>query len=173
MSRIKKKFIRYGIGADDSNARDIPGNFTPTNYTPAQVASEGNDKISAHLNGLDTKVGGLPAPSGGDISETSFAGANNVTIFTDITGFAFANGTVRAFDALVSVTVDAAADLYSVVTLHGIQKGADWEISIKSVGDDALVEFDITTSGQIQYKSDNYLGFVSLTVKFRAITVSV
>jgi len=173
MSRIKKKFIRYGTGTDDSNARDIPGNFTPTNYTPAQVASEGNDKISAHLKGLDSKVGGLPAPSGGDISETSFVGANNIITFTDITGFAFANGTVRAFEALVSVTVNATTNLYEQITVKGIQKGADWEIALSSIGDNSIVDLDITTLGQIQYKSGNYLGFSSLTIKFRAISVTV
>ena len=57
MSRIAKKYIKYGTGSDESNGRDIPANLTPSNYTPAQVASEGNDKISAHLNGIDTALG--------------------------------------------------------------------------------------------------------------------
>lgn len=63
MSRISKKFVKLGTASDEINARDLEGNFTPSNYTPAQVASEGNTKISAHLKGIDTYLGsisGLP-----------------------------------------------------------------------------------------------------------------
>lgn len=57
MSQIKKKFIRFGTGTDDVNSRDVPANFTPTYYTPSQVASEGTDKTSAHLKGIDNFLG--------------------------------------------------------------------------------------------------------------------
>lgn len=53
MSRIKKKFIRFGTGTDDVNAQVVPANYTPTSYTPEQVGSEGTDKISAHLKGIN------------------------------------------------------------------------------------------------------------------------
>lgn len=42
-----------GTGSNDLNSRDLPANYTPSNYTPDQVASEGTDKVSAHLKGID------------------------------------------------------------------------------------------------------------------------
>jgi hypothetical protein len=57
MSRIARKFIRFGTGSTDVNAQPIPATNTATNYTPTQVASEGTDKVSAHLNGINTALG--------------------------------------------------------------------------------------------------------------------
>jgi hypothetical protein len=56
MSKVKKKYIRLGTGTDDLNARDIPANFTPITYNPTEVSSEGIDKISAHLKGIDIQL---------------------------------------------------------------------------------------------------------------------
>lgn len=116
---------------------------------------------------------GSPNASAGDISETSFSGANNQAAAANVTGLAFANGTVRSFRAQVFILVDADTDLYEVYNLEGIQRGADWVMDQSSTGDDTNVNFTITTAGQIQYTSDNYTGFVSLTIKFRAETLSV
>jgi len=109
----------------------------------------------------------------GDIKHTSFTGANNVVAATNITGFAFANASVRSFKALASVTVIATADLYETYDILGVQKGGSWDISISSTGDNSLVSFSITNAGQIQYTSGNYAGFTSLTIKFRAIVTNV
>lgn len=113
--------------------------------------------------------GGSP----GDIDETDFSGANGVVSPANVTGFAFANATVRSFEALVSIEVDATAPLYEVRTLRGVQRGSDWVMSETSNGDNSLVELTITNAGQVQYTSDTYAGFVSLNIKFRAITTSV
>lgn len=173
MARIEKKFIKYGIGTDESNARDIPANLTPSNYTPAQVGSEGADKISAHLNGIDSELANFSTPSTGDIDETSFSASNNQSSVADVTGFAFANGTVRSFSALVSVSIDATSDLFEQFTLEGIQKSSGWEMSSSSLGDNSGVEFSITSGGQVQYTSTDVSGFVSNTIKFRAVTTTV
>lgn len=55
----------------------------------------------------------------------------------------------------------------------GIQKGAGWDIAINAVGDNSQVAFTITSTGQIQYVSADYPGFVSGKIKFRAITTSM
>jgi len=172
MSRIKQKFIRFGTGADDVNARLIPANYTATNYTPSQVASEGTDKVSAYLKGIDNAIGSIGSTPG-DIGLTSFSLTNNQASAANVTGFAFANGTVRSFTALASVAIDAASDLYCEYQIQGIQKGADWEISVESTGDDDLVDFTITSAGQIQYTSGNYSSFVSGYIKFRAQVTSI
>lgn len=167
MSRISKKFIRFGTGTSEVNSRDIPANFTPTNYTPTQIASEGNDKISAHLNGINAALAG-GSGSAGDISETSFTAADNQASAANVTGFSFANATVRSFDALVSIVRN---NTYANYKLRGIQKAASWELAQEYVGDATGITFTITTSGQVQYTSTN-TGFTA-TIKFRAITTTV
>lgn len=57
MSKVFKKFLDIGTGLSDINAQSFPAIYTPTNYTPNQVTTEGNDKISAHLKGIDTSLG--------------------------------------------------------------------------------------------------------------------
>jgi len=113
--------------------------------------------------------GGSP----GDISETSFAGSNNQASPANVTGLSFNPAVVRSFDALISVKVDAAADLFESFKLLGIQRGSDFVMSIESTGDASLVNFEITSGGQVQYTSGNYAGFASLEIKFRAVTTSV
>ena len=107
--------------------------------------------------------------SGGDVQETSFAVVNNIAVLTDITGFAFANGVTRSFEAQVSI--DRAGDnLYEKFDIEGIQKAGSWEISVEGIGDDSGIEFDITAAGQVQYTSSNLTS--GGTMKFRAITTS-
>lgn len=111
--------------------------------------------------------------SAGDISEGTFSITNNEPLPTNITGLSFDTGIVRSFEAQVSIKIDADSDLFEEVTISGIQKGSSWDISIKSVGDVSGVQFSITNAGQMQYTSENYAGFVSGTLKFRALTTSI
>lgn len=111
--------------------------------------------------------------STGDIRETSVSILTNQSLPVNLSGFSFSNSTVRSFQAIVSVFIDATSDLFEEFFIEGVQRGSDWVISYQSVGDDSGVNFDITSSGQVQYTSLNYAGFVSGTVKFRAITTSI
>lgn len=61
--RIIKKFIKFGTGADEVNSQALPANYTPTNYTPVQVASEGTDKVSAHLKGINNALAAGSGPT--------------------------------------------------------------------------------------------------------------
>lgn len=111
--------------------------------------------------------------SSGDIrEEASFSLSNNVSSPASITGFAFANASVRSFKAHVSVEIDATADLFEVFEIMGIQRGSDWSMNASSVGDSTGVIFSIDTSGQLKYTCSNYAGFSSGTIRFRAITTS-
>ncbi len=118
-------------------------------------------------------LSGLPIASTGDINETSFSLSNNQSSPANITSFVFANGSVRSFEALVSVYIDATSPLYEVFTLRGIQKSSSWDLSISSSGDDSQISLSITSAGQVQYTSANISGFNSGVMKFRAITTSV
>lgn len=111
--------------------------------------------------------------SAGDIQETSFAAANNQVTPVNVTGLAFANGVVRSFEAQVSVVLVATSNAYEVFKLSGIQKAASWDMSITSTGDESGVVFSISSSGQVQYTSQNSAGFDTNTIKFRALTLGI
>ena len=115
------------------------------------------------------------SPSMGDISrERIFIAANNVSAPTNITGFSFNNAVVRAFDAVVSVTIlDGGSNKYAYYNLKGIQKGSNWVINSSYVGDASGFTFSITNGGQIQYTSTDVAGYESSYVNFRAMTTTI
>ena len=172
----------------DFTYNDGAGTITAAAITQLSITSDGSGiKLSGDAatpgntkyygtDGSGTK-GFFSIPSSGsstgDIFETSFAAANNQAAAADVTGFAFANGVVRSFKALVSITIDATADKFEAYELKAVQKGADWSLEQESVGDDSGVVFTITTAGQVQYTSTNNAGFSSATIKFRAYTLGV
>ena len=159
-------------------------------YTAAGVATShnllsglaGDDHIQYHTDArgdiryytkaeVDALVGGGGSP--GDINEDSYLFSNSQVVPESITGLAFSNAVVRSFNAVVAVSIDATSDLFEVFEINGIQKGSEWDISVSSTGDNTEILFSITSTGQIQYTSANYSGFVTGTMKFRASTTSV
>lgn len=62
MSKLKAKHINLGIGTDQVSDKVIPSAYTPSAYTPTQVDSEGTDKISAHLKGIDQALSSIVPP---------------------------------------------------------------------------------------------------------------
>jgi predicted FMN-binding regulatory protein PaiB len=159
---------------------DIQGHITDT--TDAHAASAISVTPSGNLSSTDVQAALVElqgdidalAPSDGDISETSFSLANNQATPANVTGLSFSATVVRSFSALVSVEIDATSDLFEQFTLEGINRGpSGFSMSVSSVGDESGVVFSITSSGQVQYTSSNYAGFVSGSIKFRAITTSV
>lgn len=152
-----------------SNGQLLIGNGT--NYSVANLSAGSGISIT-NGSGSITVASSVP-PSTGDIAETSFSAANNQASPTNVTGLTFSNASVRSFNALVSVAVDATSDLFEVFELRGIQRGSDWQMSATSTGDNSGFSFSITTAGQVQYTNSNYSGFVSATLKFRAIVTQV
>jgi hypothetical protein len=159
-------------------------------YTPAGVATNhgllsglsNDDHIQYHTDArgdaryytksqVDALVSGTS--SAGDLEEGGYSFSNSQITPETITGFAFSNTTVRSFEAQVSVKVLATSNLYEEFVISGIQKGSEWDISIKSVGDITNLSFSITSTGQVQYTSPNFAGFTSGLIKFRALTTSV
>ena len=109
----------------------------------------------------------------GDIQETAFSLANNVTVAANVTGLAFANGVTRSAEVDYAITIDATADLFETGTLKLIQKGASWDICQTTCGDISGIVFAVASAGQVQYTSNNDAGYVSSEIKFRAITTSL
>lgn len=164
-------------GGDITTTRNL---VVDINGTTAKTTPAGTDSLLIQEAGGNRRsitranfLSGVPVASAGDIAETSFSMANDQATPANVTGLAFANTTVRSFEALVSVEIDATADLFEVFTLRGIQKGASWDMSVTSNGDDSGVVFSITSAGQIQYTSANAAGFVSGLIKYRAQTTSI
>ena len=118
-------------------------------------------------------LAGIPLNSAGDLNEQSFSMANNQASPADVTGLAFSTANVRSFKTLISVTIDATADKFEAFELLGVYKNGSWDMAQQATGDDSGVLFTITNAGQIQYTSTNNAGFVSGTIKFRAITTSI
>lgn len=109
----------------------------------------------------------------GDLDEVSFNIANNQSVLADVTGVAFANGTVRSANIEYSIAIDATTDVYETGTIEAVQTGSGWSLSVSSTGDNTQVLFDIDTTGQLQYTSANLAGFVSGVIKARATVTSV
>lgn len=152
--------------ADAADAHDASA-ISYDNVSSGLTATD----VQAAIDEVVSAIGGVGSP--GDIDETSFSFANNQVAAADVTGLAFANGVVRSFEALVLVLIDATTDSYEQFHLNGIQRSTDWAMTIESEGDDSGVLFTISNAGQVQYTSANSAGFVSGTMKFRAITTSI
>jgi hypothetical protein len=119
----------------------------------------------AYINGVNV------TPNAYDIcTSILFNAANNMTNFTDITGLNFGNdNTVWGVDLYLSVQVIATTNYYSNYQIRAVFKQSYWDFVTSYVGD-AILTFNITSSGQVQYKTPNFDGFVSCIFKYRAIT---
>jgi len=173
LSLRDQSLARFYDDADtDYVALRAPATLSGT-YTLSLPTADGTNGQVLKTNGSgQLSFTSVAAVSAGDIAEASFAGAESASA-ANVTGFAFANGTVRAFEAIAVVEIDATADLFEQFTLHGVQNGSGWVLDVQSTGDNSLVTFDISAAGQITYSSSTYAGFTSLDIKFRAITLTV
>ena len=137
---------------------------------PASTLKGNNTGLTADptdLSAADVRTLLSVLPSfAGDIQRTTFVALDNTITPTNITGLAFANGTVRGFDTILSVERDTT---YAEYSLKGIQKGASWEMSQDYIGDETGLTFSITSAGQIQYISTNTT--FNAILKFRALSV--
>lgn len=163
-----------GIAGGGGTALSVDHDGEGLAFVSNQLAIElDGATLAKSASGLKVADNTFLLKASGDINETSFAGANNQASAANVTGLAFANGSVRSFKAHVSVAVDATADLFEVFELNGVQRGADWSMSVESTGDTSSVAFSITSGGQVQYTSASYAGFVALAMRFRATTTSL
>lgn len=115
-----------------------------------------------------------------DILETTFNVANNVSVFTNISGLSFSTGQVRA--ASIDFSVNRESDtnpsgnseigLMQLVYDDNAAPGSKWLMAIGASSGVSGITFNITDAGQVQYKSSdigstNYSG----QIRFRAKTI--
>ena len=156
-----------GINSTPTNGQIPIGNGT--NYVAAAITAGTGITVT---NGSGSITLSATNSSSTDIPDTNFNLSNNQATPANVTAFSFSTSTVRAFNALVSVSVSASSSLFEVFTLQGIYNGSSWSLAQTSNGDASLVTFTITNAGQIQYVSGNYSGFSSGKIHFRAITTA-
>lgn len=108
-----------------------------------------------------------------EIHSGSFDAANNQSAATNVTGLSLANASFRAAKILISVSIDATADLFEVFTLDVIQNGSGWDYGQSSIGDESNVDFSINASGQVQYTSGNESGYSSSVFKYQVQATAI
>lgn len=100
--------------------------------------------------------------SGGAATQSTFSGANNVTTPTNVTGL-----TVTSSPTIIPiyVSVNASNSLFGIITIRVYYNTttSTYYLDSDTIGDNTLVRFDVTATGQIVYNSANYAGFTSLT----------
>lgn len=119
--------------------------FTGRTITPGSGISVSNgDGVAGNPSITNTLF------TTGDVVQTAFTAIDNQSSAVDVTGFAFANGVVRGFKALMGIE---RASTYAEYEIRGIQKASSWELIQDYVGDDTGLVFTITNAGQLQYTS--------------------
>lgn len=162
-----------------------------TNSTTGSVVCYGGISVASTTNASSVTSGGCLTIAGGasisqklyvgslnvngtemtpnpydTFSSVSFTAGNNITTLSDVTCLVFDN-TVWGFDVYLAVQLTATSNMYANFHLRGINKGSTWELSKTYVGDDTGIDFEITSSGQVKYTTQNYSGFSSLIFRWR------
>ena len=114
-------------------------------------------------------------PNEKDINaEKSFAAANNQMSPQNVNGFNFGT-TTKSFSGIICVTITTSTDMYdSLFEIKGLKRSSGtWLLDYTYIGDNTGVDFNISSTGQIQYTSSNMPNWISTVMKFRAITTTV
>jgi hypothetical protein len=165
-SSVSSGSVRISGGITISNTTDALSVTSGGTFLTLGGASIGKTLyVGNTLNVNNTDM----TPNSGDIFKSIvFTAANNQTSFTNISGLIFDNLSCWGFDCYLTAKLVATTNMYVNFHIRGVNKNNSWEIVKTYVGDDTGIEFDITNYGQIQYTSQDYSGFTSLTFKFRA-----
>lgn len=127
MARIKAKYISFGISTGDVSARDLPANIgTPSNYNPTQIGSEGTDKTSAHLNGIDIKLGTLTTPT----PDIRFIANGSLRVATEVDGYYYVKSSFT-FSTIAVILKDEGSSGTTTIT---IDKNGSQVATISVVG---------------------------------------
>lgn len=103
-----------------------------------------------------------------DIIGTSFNVLDDQTTFQDVIGLTFDQTQVRSFVVNYNVfRTDGNNNFVESGQMWGNYTGSDWQFSIDRVGD-AGMTFDITSNGQVQYKSSSIGGTYDGVMIFQA-----
>jgi len=110
---------------------------------------------------VETEVGA------GAVVNTTFAAANNQSAATNVTGLTF--NALKGGHVVMAVQLDATADLANLCIITAIDNNGTFILGQECTGAPSLnVVFSIVAgTGQVQYTSDNYAGFVTLAMNWK------
>ncbi len=116
------------------------------------------ESLSDYFEAVSEALSTVQQPN--DILTTSASILNNQTTFADISGFIFNSSEVISINSEFIIqrsTVSPASKLVESGFIQGNYNGATWSFSVESVGNSG-VEFNITSAGQLQYRTSNLTG---------------
>lgn len=129
------------------------------------------EDLTAYLEGIADALANVQGPN--DILITSAPLTNNQSTFANIAGLQFNTAQVQAIEVkyLIIRVYDAGVSTVTESgTITGNYDGSTFFASTQHVGD-AGITFDITNTGQVQYKSSDLTSHVSSVIRFRGITI--
>jgi hypothetical protein len=118
------------------------------------VSSEGTDKISAHLKGINAALAGTATIYVDSID-------NNQSSPQSITNALFNPVSIRSVEITFSIrrTTNISEKVSTgTIYLSYLPIAATWDISYDSTSSNAGITFDITDAGQLNYTSTNISG---------------
>jgi hypothetical protein len=161
-----------------SGSLKCSGGLLVSNTTDATSTTSGGSFMSLgggsfsktlHVGNTLVVSGVNMTPNTGDLfAPVTFQAQNNQNTFVDIEGVSF-DSNVWGVDIYLAACLVADSNLYANFHIRAINKGDSWETVKTYVGDDMGIEFQLSNSGQLQYTSYEYTGFVTLTFKCRAL----
>lgn len=126
MTKLKSKYINFGTGSNEVSSKVLPAGYTPVNYTPIEVSSEGADKTSAHLKGIDSKL-----VAGGWITSIKVAAAGGATNYTASSRDEIFTDTLTNSDTM-TITLPSSPVIGNRVKI--IDGKNDWSVNNVTVG---------------------------------------
>lgn len=145
-------------------------NGTVYNYPSPGDENKWGEDATAWAEAVNSTLGTIIGA--GFIQETTVTINDDVSTFTNILGASFNNAVSRSFKFNYSVTrSDGITNSVETGLINGIYNGSDWDYSIERTGD-AGMDYNVTSTGQLQYKSSNIGGTYSGSISFYANDIS-
>ena len=107
-------------------------------------------------------------PNANDRFETQIFTGGNSALFQNVSNASF-SGAWGVDIFLTSHLTTTSGSYYTNYHLRGVNKNNSWELVKEYVGDLTSVDFQMTTSGQLQYTTNNIPDFTSMFFKWRAL----
>jgi hypothetical protein len=172
----------------------IYDSISSTSYSAGALISNGGISITCSTEATSlSRGGGLSVAGGGSIGKSLYVGnrmyiggvditpnpkdqfssitftAGNKVTSQNIPTIEYSDDSVWGFDVYLAARLIATTNLYANYQIRAVNKGTSWELITNYVGD-SILSFNITNDGQLQYTTPNFIGFSSLTFKYKVLT---
>ena len=188
ISNFVSNTFRYSVSQILSNGlyNSISQNTSSSYIIDTLQISNTTDAVPGINNGALYVLGGATinkslslngslSMNGSSFMYTGSFNANNGPISNaPVSNLLFSSNTYRSFIIQMSISVSANINIYSQVTIEGIQQNSGWVIYTTTLGDTIDIIFDINNSGQILYNSNTtYAGWISTIFNFNVNLIAI